>query len=52
MEEGAEVGDGKAEGLSATGDRGQAAISLTPDRTHIGIFESLKLEVNFHICGT
>ena len=26
-----EVGDGRAEGLSATGDRGQAAMSLLPD---------------------
>ena len=25
------MGDGRAEGSSATGDRGQAAISLTPD---------------------
>ena len=25
------MGDGRAEGLSAIGDRGQAAISLTPD---------------------
>ena len=26
-----EVGDGRAEGSSVVGDRGQAAISLTPD---------------------
>ena len=25
------MGDGRAEGLSAIGDRGQAAISVTPD---------------------
>ena len=25
------MGDGRAEGSSATGDRGQAAVSLTPD---------------------
>ena len=31
MEEGEEVGDGRAEGLSAIGDGGQAAISLMPD---------------------
>ena len=31
MEEGQEVGDGRAEGSSAIGDRGQAAMSLTPD---------------------
>ena len=31
LEEREEVGDGRAEGLSATEDRGRAAISLTPD---------------------
>ena len=31
MDEGEEVGDGRAEGSSATGDGGQAAVSLTPD---------------------
>ena len=31
MEEGEEVGDGRAEGSSATGDGGQAAVSLMPD---------------------
>ena len=31
LEEGEEVGDGRAEGSSAVGDGGQAAISLTPD---------------------
>ena len=43
--EGEEVGDGRAEGLSRIGDRGQAAVSLTPDvdETHIRIFESSKL---------
>ena len=46
MEEGEEVGDGRAEGSSATGDGGQAAISLTPDvgEMHICIFESSQLE--------
>ena len=29
--EGEEVGDGRAEGSSAIGDGGQAAVSLTPD---------------------
>ena len=29
--EGEDVGDGRAEGWSATGGRGPAAISLTPD---------------------
>ena len=40
------MGDGGADGPSATGDRGQAAISLMPDvdGMHIRIFESLKLE--------
>ena len=31
LEEGVEVGDGRAEGLSATGDGRQAALSLTAD---------------------
>ena len=46
MEEGEEVGEGRAEGLSAIGDRGRAAISLMPDGngTHIHIFESSQLE--------
>ena len=38
LEEGEGVGDGRAEGLSAIGDGGQAAISLTPymtGRAHI-----------------
>ena len=30
LEEGGEVGDGRAEGSSAIGDRGQAAVSLMP----------------------
>ena len=40
------MGDGGADGPSATGDRGQAAISLMPDvdEMHVRIFESLKLE--------
>ena len=43
------MGDGRAEGLSAIGDGGQAAISLTPDAdgTHIHIFESSKLEGSY-----
>ena len=49
MEEGEEVGDGRAEGLSAIGDRGRAAISLMPDGngTHIHIFESSQLEGSY-----
>ena len=31
MEEGEQEGDGRAEGLSAIGDGGQAVMSLTPD---------------------
>ena len=40
------MGDGGAEGLSAVGDGGQAAISLMPyvDGIHVCIFESLQLE--------
>ena len=40
------MGNGRAEGSSATGDRGQAAISLIPDTdgTHVCIFESSQLE--------
>ena len=36
------MGNGRAEGSSAVGDRGQAAISLTPDAdgTYVPIFES------------
>ena len=30
MQDGEGVGDGRAEGLSAAGGRGQAAVSLTP----------------------
>ena len=47
MEEGEELGDGRAEGSSATRDGGQAAISLMPDAdgTHVHIFESSQLTV-------
>ena len=40
------MGDGRAEGLSATGDRGQAAASLMPDADgmHVCSSESLKPE--------
>ena len=43
------MGDGRAEGLSAMGDGGQAAISLTPDidGTHDRIFESSQLEGSY-----
>ena len=38
------MGDGKAEELSAIGDGGPAATSLTPDGLHIRSFESSQLE--------
>ena len=43
------MGDGRAEGLSAMGDGGQAAISLMPyvDGTHVRITESSKLEGSY-----
>ena len=43
------MGDGRAEGPSAIGDGGQAAVSLTPDvdGTHVRIFESSQLEGSY-----
>ena len=43
------MGDGRAEGSSAIGDGGQAAIPLMPDAdgTHVRIFESLQLEGSY-----
>ena len=43
------MGDGRAEGSSAIGDRGQPSISLTPDidGIHVCIFESLQLEGSY-----
>ena len=40
------MGDGRAEGSSAIGDGGQAAVSLRPDidGTHVHNFESSQLE--------
>ena len=40
------MGDGRAEGWSAIGDGGQAAISLTPDvdGMHLLLFESSQLD--------
>ena len=45
------MGDGRAEGPSAIGDGGQAAISLTPDAdgTHVHVFESSQLEEGFYV---
>ena len=42
MEQGEEVGDGRAEGSSAIGDGGQASISLMPDVDGTHTFPSLK----------
>ena len=49
VEEGEEVGARRAEGLSATGDRGQAAASLMSDTdgTHVHIFVSLQLKGSY-----
>ena len=46
LEEGDEVGDRRTARLSAIGNGGQAAFSLTPDLdgTHIHIFEISQLE--------
>ena len=43
------MGDGRAEGLSAIQDGGQAAMSLTPDidGMHVHIFASLQLESSY-----
>ena len=41
------MGDGRAEGSSAIGDRGQTAILFTPDidGTHVQIFDSSHFQV-------
>ena len=43
------MGDRKAEGSSAIGDRGQAAVLLMPDvdGTHVLIFKSLQTEGSY-----
>ena len=43
------MGDGRAEGSSAIGDGGQAAVSLMPDvsGTHVRIFESSQVEGSY-----
>ena len=50
MEKGDGMGEGRAEGSSATGDGGRDATSLEPDvdGTHVHIFESLQLR-GFHV---
>ena len=47
--EGEEVGDGRDKGLSAVGDGGKAAMSLTSDTdgTHTCIFENSQLEGSY-----
>ena len=49
MEEGEEVGDGGAEGPSATGDGGRAAVSLTPDADGAGSGSLLEPEARAHL---
>ena len=49
LEEGEEVGDGRAEGLSAIGDGGQAAISLTPDVDGTGSGSLLEPDARSHL---
>ena len=46
LEDGKKVGDGRAEGSSATGNGRQAAMSLMSDvdGTHVHIFKSSQLE--------
>ena len=49
IREGEEAGDGRAEGSSAIGDGGQAAMSFMPDvdGTHLCIFQSVQLEGSY-----
>ena len=49
LQEGEEVGDRRAEGSSAIGDGGQAAVILMPDVNgmQVHIFESLQLEGSY-----
>ena len=48
-EEGEEVGDGRAEGSSATGDGGQAAMSLMPDADGTGSISLLEPHAHLHL---
>ena len=43
------MGDGRAEGLSAIGDGGQAAISLTPDVDGTGSGSLLEPDARSHL---
>ena len=45
---GEEVGDGRAEGSSAIGDGGQAAVSLTPDMDGTGSGSLLEPDAHLH----
>ena len=49
LEEGEEAGDGRALGLSAIGDRGQAAISLMPDIDGTGPGSLLEPDTCLHL---
>ena len=44
-----EVGDGRAEGLSAIGDEGQAAVSLTSDANGTGFGSLLESDALSHL---
>ena len=43
------MGDGRAEGSSAIGDGGQAAVSLTPDVGGTGSGSSLEPDTHSHL---
>ena len=43
------MGDGRAEGLSAVGDGGQAAVSLTPDMDGTGSGSLLEPDAHLHL---
>ena len=49
MEEGEKVGDGRAEGSSAIGDGGQAAVSLTSDVDGTGFGSLLESDARSHL---
>ena len=48
LEEGEEGGDGRIEGPSATGNGGQAAVSLRPDTDGTGSGSLLKPDAGSH----
>ena len=49
LDKGQEVGDGRDEGLLAIGDRGQGAISLTPDVDGTGSGSLLETDVCLYL---